>query len=254
VKIISYNVNGIRAALKKGLLEWLKEENPDIVCLQELKANTGQFDTEEFEKLGYHCIWNPAERKGYSGVALLSKVKPDKIVLGIGKEEFDVEGRFIRADFDGLTQISTYIPSGSMGDIRQDVKMAYLEQLYLAIDELKNTRPNLVISGDYNICHQAIDIHDPIRNAKVSGFLPEERDWFSEFLDNGLVDSFRYSNPDIVKYSWWSYRARAREKNLGWRLDYHIVSEPLSSRISGADILTDVVHSDHCPVLLEISS
>ena len=185
-------------------------------------------------------------------MGLLSKEKPEKIVLGVGRPEFDVEGRVIRADFNGLTQVSAYIPSGSMGNTRQDVKMSFLEHFYYYIDGLKKERPNLVVSGDYNICHQAIDIHDPIRNAKVSGFLPEERVWFSEFLDNGLVDSFRFLNPGKVQYSWWSYRARAREKNLGWRLDYNIVSEPLKDQIILADTLTTVVHSDHCPAVLEL--
>ncbi len=253
MKIISYNVNGIRAAIKKGLMEWIDEEKADIVCLQEIKATPEQFDTSAFEKAGYYCIWYPAEKKGYSGVALLSQKKPEKIFLGTGVDEFDREGRVIRADFNGFTQISVYVPSGSMGDHRQDVKMRFLEHFYHYIQELMKERPYLIISGDFNICHQAIDIHDPVRNANVSGFLPEEREWFTDFLNLGLTDSFRYKNPDKIKYSWWSFRARAREKNLGWRIDYHIVTNPLQQKIMESDALNDIYHSDHCPILLNIN-
>ncbi len=252
MKIVSYNINGIRAAMKKGLVEWLKECNPDVVCFQEIKANADQFEVELFEDLGYHCFWNSAEKKGYSGVALLSKQKPSKVQIGFGNELYDKEGRVIIADIGDISQVSVYIPSGSSGDIRQDFKMEFLDFFYDFIDSLKKEKRNLIISGDYNICHQAIDIHDPIRNTKNSGFLPEEREWFSDFLNNDMVDSFRYLNENIVKYSWWTYRARARENNKGWRIDYNIVTKSLEDRIKKAEIWNDVVHSDHCPVFLDL--
>ena len=253
MQIVSYNVNGIRAAMRKDFLKWLDKESPDVLCLQEIKAKPDQFDVTDFEKLGYHAIWHPAERKGYSGVALLSKEKPDKEVKGIGESSYDQEGRFIRADFGDLTQISVYIPSGTTGGPRQDFKMEFLDYFYNYLDGLKKERPNIIISGDHNICHQAIDIHDPVRNANVSGFLPEEREWFTDYLEMGFVDSFREKNEDTVKYSWWSYRARAREKNLGWRLDYNIISEPLKGRLKNAEIWNDAHHSDHCPVMVELA-
>ena len=252
MKIVNYNLNGIRAAMNKSLILWLKNKNPDIICFQEIKAQTDQFDAKEFEDLGYHCLWFPAERKGYSGVALLSKQKPDKVVIGCDNDAYDSEGRIIRADFGNLTQVSVYIPSGTMGEHRQDFKMKFLDFFLDFIDKLHKERPNIIISGDYNICHEAIDIHDPIRNANVSGFLPEERMWFTDYLETGLVDTWRYLNPGMVKYSWWSYRANARVKNLGWRIDYHIVTEQLKGRLKNAEIWNDAYHSDHCPVFLEI--
>lgn len=252
MKIVNYNLNGVRAAMNKSLISWLSNKNPDIICFQEIKAHTDQFEIKEFEDLGYHCLWFPAERKGYSGVALLSKQKPDNVVIGCGVDAYDSEGRIIRADFGNLTQISVYIPSGTMGDHRQDFKMRFLDFFLEFIDKLRKERPNIIISGDHNICHEAIDIHDPIRNANVSGFLPEERMWFTDYLETGLIDTWRYLNPEMVKYSWWSYRANARVKNLGWRIDYNIVTEQLKGRIKNAEIWNDAYHSDHCPVFLEI--
>ncbi|MBU0487361.1 MAG: exodeoxyribonuclease III [Bacteroidetes bacterium] len=250
--IISYNVNGIRSAMNKGLVSWLAETNPDVICFQELKAWPEQIDVFEFEKLGYHCYWNPAEKKGYSGVAILSKVKPDRIHVGMGIEKYDREGRFLRADFGETSLISVYHPSGSSGDERQAFKMQWLADFHQFIDNLKKERPNLVISGDYNICHKPIDIHDPVRNATSSGFLPEEREWMEQFIQSGFVDSFRAFHPEPHKYSWWSFRSAARSKNLGWRIDYNMVSAPMKSKLRDADILMDVVHSDHCPVVVVI--
>ena len=252
MKIINYNLNGVRASMNKSLIPWLSNKNPDIICFQEIKAHTDQFDVQEFENLGYHCLWFPAEKKGYSGVALLSKQKPDKVVVGCGVDAYDSEGRIIRADFGDLTQVSVYIPSGTMGDHRQNFKMQFLDFFLGFIDNLHKERPNIIISGDYNICHEAIDIHDPIRNAHVSGFLPEERMWFTDYLETGLVDTWRYLNPGIAKYSWWSYRANARVKNLGWRIDYQVVTPPLESKLLRATILPEAKHSDHCPTLLEV--
>lgn len=253
MKIISYNVNGIRAAMKKGLVEWLNAAAPDVLCIQETKAQPDQIDAAPFEELGYHCHWHSAEKKGYSGVALLSKQKPDAVKIGCDIDYIDSEGRVIMADFGDTSVISAYFPSGSSGDARQEVKMRFLGDFHEYVDNLKKDRPKLVISGDYNICHEAIDIHDPVRNAKTSGFLPEERQWVSGFLESGFIDSFRHLNKEPHNYSWWSYRANARANNKGWRIDYNMVSEPLSGAIERATILPEAKHSDHCPIVVELA-
>ena len=252
VKILTYNVNGIRAALRKDFSSWLKAVNPDIICLQEIKANPEQFKASFFADLGYHCFWNPAEKKGYSGVAILTKTKPQHVEYDCGIEDIDFEGRILRADFDSFSVMSAYFPSGSSGDIRQEFKMKFLTQFQNYVNVLKKDFPNLVISGDYNICHKAIDIHNPQRNKNTSGFLPEEREWMSEFIASGFTDSFRHLNPEPHNYSWWSYRANARAKNLGWRIDYNMISENLLSNLSRSAILSQAHHSDHCPVLVEL--
>ncbi len=250
--IISYNVNGIRAAMRKGIIEWLKQASPDVICFQEIKARSEQFNVEKFKEAGYpYCYWYPAERKGYSGVALLSKKKPLQITYGTGIEYMDREGRNIRADFENISVMSMYLPSGTNRN-RLDFKLRYMADLQYYVVELKKEHPNLVICGDYNICHEPIDIHDPIRLSRVSGFLPVEREWLSGFLNDGFIDSFRYLNPDKTQYSWWSYRARSRARNKGWRLDYHLVSEALREQIRRAVILSEAKHSDHCPVLVEL--
>ncbi|MBZ0243971.1 MAG: exodeoxyribonuclease III [Bacteroidales bacterium] len=252
MKIISYNVNGIRAAINKGFLEWLAASNADIVCLQEIKAVHEQIPLLEFEALGYHHFWYPAQKKGYSGVAILSKQKPDKLVYGMEMEEYDREGRFLRADFGDLSVASIYHPSGSSGDERQAFKMQWLADFERYVEKLRQERPKLVLSGDYNICHQAIDIHDPVRNATVSGFLPEEREWMSGFFAKGYIDSFRELNKQAHQYSWWSYRANARANNKGWRIDYHVLTQNLKSKLKAVEILPEVKHSDHCPVVVEL--
>jgi len=252
MKILTYNVNGIRAALRKDFCFWLKAVNPDIVCLQEIKANIEQFEPSVFTDLGYHCFWNSAEKKGYSGVAILTKTKPKHVEYGCGIEKIDFEGRILRADFDEFSVMSTYFPSGSSGEIRQAFKMKFLTQFQNYINVLKKDFPNLIISGDYNICHKAIDIHNPQRNKNTSGFLPEEREWMSEFMASGFTDSFRHLNPEPHNYSWWSYRANARAKNLGWRIDYNMISENLLSNLNRSAILSQAHHSDHCPVLVEL--
>mgnify|MGYP005840759849 CR=1 FL=1 len=251
-KIISYNVNGIRAAMKKGFLDWLTATNPDIVCIQETKAQGEQIPIFDFEAAGYKTYLVSAVKKGYSGVAILTKQEPDKVVYGMGVQKYDDEGRFIRADYGDVSVVSVYHPSGSSGDARQAFKMQWLADFQKYIDELKKERPKLIISGDYNICHKPIDIHDPIRNAKSSGFLPEEREWIGNFIDSGFVDSFRAFNPDPHHYSWWSYRANARANNKGWRIDYHMVSENLKDKMTRALILPEAKQSDHCPIVLEI--
>lgn len=252
MKILSYNVNGIRAALNKGFLDWLKAANPDVLCLQEIKALEEQVDTAVFEELGYQHYWFSAQRKGYSGVAILVKKEPKKIVYGSGIDHMDFEGRILRVDFDELSVMSLYLPSGTNTD-RLEYKFRFMDEFQEYINELKQSYPNLVICGDYNICHEAIDIHDPIRNKNVSGFLPEERAWLDGFIKSGFVDSFRYLNPEPHNYSWWSYRANARNNNKGWRIDYALVSAPLREHISRAFILPEAKHSDHCPVGVELT-
>jgi len=251
-KIISYNVNGIRAALNKGFTEWLKLENPDVVLIQETKAHKEQVETSLFDNLGYKHFWFSAVKKGYSSVAILSKVEPDLVANGIGIEKYDVEGRTIRADFGDITIINSYFPSGTTGTIRQDYKMEYLADFKKYIDDLKKERPKIIVCGDYNICHKPIDINHPERHKKTSGFLPEEREWVDQFIESGFTDSFREFNTNPEEYSWWSYRAGSRAKNLGWRIDYHMISEALKLQLKSATILQSVVHSDHCPVVVEV--
>jgi exodeoxyribonuclease-3 len=253
MKIVTYNVNGIRAAMSKGLIDWISQASPDVLCVQEIKANPDQVGVFEFEELGYHHYWYPAQKKGYSGVAIFTKQKPKHIEYGCGIKEYDDEGRILRIDFEEFSVMSVYHPSGSSGDLRQAFKMGWLEAFLNYINQLKATYPNLVICGDFNICHKAIDIHNPKSNANTSGFLPEEREWMEQFINSGFVDSFRYFNQEPHQYSWWSYRAGSRAKNLGWRIDYNFVTENLKNRISRSVILPSAIHSDHCPVLLEMS-
>lgn len=250
--ILTYNVNGLRAAITKGFVNWLKATNADVVCLQEIKSTPEQVDTTLFENLGYHHYWHPAEKKGYSGVAIFSKIKPLHVEIGCGIEKYDFEGRVIRADFENFSLMNVYMPSGSSGELRQEFKFGWMDDFLGYIDELKKTIPHLVICGDFNICHRPIDIHNPKSNAKTSGFLPEERDWMSKFFDSGFIDTFRFFNQEPHHYTWWSYRAGSRGKNLGWRIDYHVATLPLESRLKRSVILPDAMHSDHCPVLLEI--
>ncbi len=251
MKIISYNVNGIRAAINKGFIDWLKSADPDVICLQEIKAMKEQLDLTIFEDAGYNYnYWYSAQKKGYSGVAILSKTEPDHIEYGTGIESMDFEGRNIRADFGDLSVMSMYLPSGT-NDARLSHKFEYMDLILDYVTRLRKNRPNLVVCGDYNICHESIDIHNP-KMKGVSGFLPEEREWLDNFIDSGLIDSFRFLNPENQQFSWWSYRANARANNKGWRLDYAMVTKPLQEKIKRAVILTEAVHSDHCPILVEI--
>ena len=251
-KIISYNVNGLRAALNKGFIDWLKIEDPDIICIQETKLQQGQVDTSIFETLGYSTYWHYAEKKGYSGVALFTKQKPDKITYGIGIQPYDNEGRTIIADFGDISVISVYHPSGTSGEIRQNFKMYWLNDFLKYTEKLRQTRPNLIVSGDFNICHNPIDINFPKKHETSSGFLPEERAWMDSFVNSGFVDTFREFNHEPNQYSWWSYRAGSRGKNLGWRIDYNMITEPLRKSLINATILQNVFHSDHCPVVVEL--
>ncbi|AZQ43242.1 exodeoxyribonuclease III [Nonlabens ponticola] len=254
MKIISYNVNGIRAAMKKDFIKWLKAADPDVLCLQEIKAMEDQIDTQAFTDAGYeYQYYYSAQKKGYSGTAIISKIKPNHVEYGTGIEMMDNEGRNLRADFDGFSVMSMYLPSGT-SDARLDFKFEYMDLFLDYITELRKDIPNLIVCGDYNICHKAIDIHDPVRLKNTSGFLPEERAWMDKLVDSGFIDTFRMFNDQAEQYSWWSYRGAARTRNKGWRLDYHMVTPPLEDKVKRALILSEAVHSDHCPVLVEIDA
>ena len=252
MKIISYNVNGIRAAINKGFIDWLVRENPDVICLQEIKALKSQLDLDLFNKVGYiHNYWFSAQKKGYSGVAILSRIKPIHVEYGTGIESMDYEGRNLRLDFNNFSVMSLYLPSGTNID-RLQHKLEYMDMFHDYINSLKSKISNLIIAGDYNICHRAIDIHDPIRNKNISGFLPVERIWLQTFMDSGFIDSFRFFSDLPNRYSWWSYRANSRSNNKGWRIDYIMVSDSLEKKLVNAKILDDIHHSDHCPILVRL--
>ena len=252
MKIISYNVNGIRAAITKGFIEWLKSANPDVICLQEIKATEDQIPTDEITAAGYpYQYYFSAQKKGYSGVAILCKTEPKNIVFGTGIESMDFEGRNLRVDFENLSVMSMYLPSGTNND-RLGYKFQYMDDIQDYIVNLRQEIPQVVVCGDYNICHEAIDIHNPKGNEKTSGFLPEERAWLDGFIKTGMIDTFRHLNKEPHNYSWWSYRANARNNNKGWRIDYCLAAEPLKDKIKRALILPEAKHSDHCPVMVEI--
>jgi len=252
MQLISYNLNGIRAAMRNGLIDRLATQSFDILCFQEVKATADVVDLKPFEELGYQYHWHAAEKKGYSGVATFSKIAPTNVVLGCGLPVYDCEGRILRTDFGDLTLLNCYFPSGTSGEVRQGVKMEFLADFYTYIDTLRKTRSKLIVVGDYNIAHTAIDIHDPVRNKYTTGFLPEERAWMDSWFGSGMTDGFRFKNPDKVAYSWWSYRAGARGNNKGWRIDYASLTDNLRDQILDCQMLPDAVHADHCPVWLSM--
>lgn len=253
LRVISYNVNGIRAAIGKGFIEWLKTDPADIICLQETKAAKENIDHKVLNDLGYHDYWYSAQKKGYSGVAVFTKVKLDNVVYGNGHQVSDDEGRILQLDFGDIRLINAYFPSGTSGDLRQAFKYEWLDQFYLFLEDLKKEKPKIILCGDYNIAHRDIDIHDPKGNKNSSGFLPAERAWFDKLLESGFVDSFRHFVNEPHHYSWWSQRfPTVRLQNKGWRIDYVNVTTPLAPALVSASILPDVKHSDHCPVFVEL--
>lgn len=253
MRIISYNVNGIRAAINKGFLEWLKSDPADVICIQETKALKENVDHSQFNALGYHDYWFSAEKKGYSGVAVFTKIKPDNVIVGNGHKLSDDEGRVIQLDFGKLRIINAYFPSGTSGDHRQSFKYEWLDEFLAYLNRLKKTHPNLILCGDYNIAHKEIDIHDPKGNKNSTGFLPEERAWMDTFFGSGWIDSFREFHPEPHRYTWWSQRfPSVRLNNKGWRIDYISVTDTLKNKLVDAEIFADIKHSDHCPVYLEI--
>lgn len=254
MRIISYNVNGIRAAIKKGFLDWLKTDPADIICLQEVKAHQQDIDVNAIKEAGYDSHWFCAEKKGYSGVAILSKLPLKNVVHGCNIAQSDLEGRVLQADYKDVTIISAYFPSGTSGDHRQSYKYIWLDEFLNHLNVLKVKRKKLIVCGDYNIAHHPIDIHNPAGNKKTSGFLPEERAWFDTFFASGFTDSFRHLNKEPHHYSWWSVmRPSTRLENKGWRIDYINVTNNLKDKISDVQIFPDVKHSDHCPVFAEIN-
>ncbi|MDG1501573.1 MAG: exodeoxyribonuclease III [Ulvibacter sp.] len=253
MKILSYNVNGIRAAMRKDILLWLQTTDADVVCIQETKATKEQVDLEAIQAAGYpYHYWFSAQKKGYSGVAIFCKQEPTHVAYGTGIESMDFEGRNIRVDFKEVSIMSLYLPSGT-NSARLEHKLEYMALFQEYVNTLKKELPNLVICGDYNICHQAIDIHNPVSNKNSSGFLPIERAWLDDFISQGFIDSFRHLNKQPDQYTWWSYRANARANNKGWRIDYNMVSQPLKQHIKRAVILPAAVHSDHCPHMVELA-
>jgi exodeoxyribonuclease III len=253
MRIISYNVNGIRAAMNKGFIEWLKTNPADVICIQETKAEKDNVNHKLFTELGYHDYWFSARKKGYSGVAVFTKIKPDNVICGNGHGPSDEEGRVIQLDFGDIRLINAYFPSGTSGDERQDFKYQWLDEIMAYLETIKKTHPKLILCGDYNIAHKEIDIHDPKGNKKSSGFLPEERAWMDRFYEKGWVDTLRIFHESPGLYSWWSQRfPSVRLQNKGWRIDYINVTEPLRKNLKAASIFPDVKHSDHCPVFLEL--
>src|SRR5215510_14718550 len=251
MRIISYNVNGIRAAINKGLIEWLKTDPADIICVQETKALKENVNHQLFNDLGYQDYWFSAQKKGYSGVAVFTKIKPDHIEYGTAHKVSDDEGRVLQLDFGDTRLINACFTSGTTGEELQSFKYVWLGEFLVYLNKLKQKNPKLILCGDYNIAHNEIDIHDPKGNKKSSGFLPEERAWMDEFLSKGWVDSFRVFHPEPHYYTWWSQRfPSVRLQNKGWRIDYINATENLNSCLSNADIFHDVKHSDHCPVYL----
>lgn len=252
LKVISYNVNGIRSAIAKGFINWLADALPDVICLQEIKITRKDFDPKPFEAIGYNTYIFPATKPGYSGVAIFSKLKADNIIEGTEKHEYDKEGRNLRIDIGNLSIMSVYFPSGTTGDERQTIKMAYLDFFFDYINELKKKRPQLLVCGDFNICHREIDIHNPIANKNTSGFKPEERAWMEKFFTSGFIDTFRYFHSEPHQYSWWSFRANARSNNKGWRIDYIAATKNLEKNLVEAQMFQQVKHSDHCPVYCKL--
>lgn len=253
MRIYSWNVNGLRAILKKGFMEWFIVESPDIICLQETKLQESQLE-ESFKNIeGYYSNFSFAEKKGYSGVATYSKEEPVSVKHGIGIERFDSEGRILETEFKNITVLNIYFPNGQMNEERLKFKLDFYDALLDYCNSLVSTGKKLVICGDYNTAHTEMDIKNAKANEKTSGFLPIEREWLDKLISNGYTDTFRYVNKEEIKYSWFSYMFKARERNVGWRIDYHFVSNNMLPYVKDAKILNEVTGSDHCPVVVELS-
>lgn len=253
MRITTWNVNGLRAALNKGFYDWAVKYDTDVLCLQETKAELDQIPDNYKEIPGYKSIWNSAERKGYSGVATYFKEEPSEVNLGLGVPEFDVEGRVIRTKLNGFYLYNIYFPNGQRGQDRVDFKLEFYARLLEECNELHKKGEKIIITGDFNTAHTEIDLANPKTNQKTSGFMPEEREWVSKYLENGFKDAYRVLYPDKVEYTWWTYRFKARERNVGWRLDYFLVSDGIMDRVKDVQILSDVYGSDHCPVTLTLN-
>lgn len=250
VKIVSYNVNGLRSAVSKGLLEWVAETAPDVLLLQEIKAGREPLDVRGFEALGYRAYLHPARKPGYSGVGTFARLEPRRVVEGCGNALYDDEGRVLRLDFDDVSVLNTYMPSGTSGPERQAFKVAWLHWFRQYLAELRTSAdvPPLVVGGDFNCCQTPLDLHNPKANQNSPGYTPEERQWFRDLLADDFVDSFRHLHPEQPHhYSWWSYRAGSRKRNVGWRLDHLLLDRQLLPRLAAAGLWPDAVHSDHCP-------
>ena len=252
MKIITWNVNGIRAALGKNALDWAFAQQPDALCLQEIKARPDQLTESQRTRAGYHVTWNPAERPGYSGVATFTTASSPDVELGLSEPRFDIEGRVIRTRHPDFFLYNIYFPNGQRGQDRVDYKLTFYARLLEICDELHARGENIVITGDFNTAHMPIDLKNPKENEATSGFLPEEREWVQKFLDHGFVDAYRRLYPDKVQYTWWTYRFAARQRGIGWRLDYYLVSEKLFPRVRDVIVHEDVLGSDHCPVEMVI--
>lgn len=253
MRLLSWNVNGIRAIERKGFLSWLAKESPDILCLQETKSHPNVLSENLKFPSGYHSFWSSAERKGYSGVAVYSKRQPLNVKEGLGVKEFDVEGRTLVLDYGDFVLFNIYFPNGSSGNKRVPFKMAFYDEFLRQAERLRKQDKKIIVCGDVNTAHTEIDLARPKQNEKNTGFLPEERAWVSKFLSLGYIDTFRYFYPEPGHYTWWDYKTKARERDIGWRIDYFFVSPNLVSRLKNAFILKDVLGSDHCPVGIEIN-
>ena len=252
IKILCWNVNGIRAVEKKGFLEWLQQESPDILCIQETKAQPDQLSSEIQRPPGYYAYWNFPQRKGYSGVATFTKEEPLQVKNSLGMEQFDVEGRVIIAKYPQFTLFNVYFPNGKQSEERLKYKMDFYDAFLEFIERIKAKGEKLIVCGDLNTAHKEIDLARPKANEDISGFLPMERAWMDKFVAHGFVDAFRHFNKEPNCYTWWSLRTRARERNIGWRLDYFFVSENLLDSVAEASILSGVTGSDHCPVGVKV--
>lgn len=253
MKLISYNLNGIRSAITKGLLEWLSDENPDIINFQEIKLSETHLVEDLFKNMGYMCYWHPAQKKGYSGVATLTKILPTNVQFGMLNDKYDSEGRVLVTEYTNFRLVNTYFPSGSSGDERQSYKFQFLDDYFVFIESLRRIGDKpIIICGDVNICHEPIDIHNPERNKNTSGFLIEERQWITKLLATNFTDTFRHFDSSPHNYTWWTYRAGARQKNLGWRIDYFFIENTLINGIKKSQIHNNITFSDHCPISIVI--